>query len=36
MPNTSGVNARVSPGELAEHLRAAAALADGAPAPSAP
>ena len=36
MPNTSGVNARVMPGELAEHLRAAAALADAGPAPPAP
>ena len=28
MPNTSGLNARVPPAELAEHLRAAARLAD--------
>jgi TDG/mug DNA glycosylase family protein len=28
MPNTSGLNARVPPAELAEHLRAAAALAE--------
>jgi TDG/mug DNA glycosylase family protein len=29
MPNTSGLNARVPPSELAAHLRAAARLADG-------
>ncbi len=29
MPSTSGLNARVTPAELAGHLRAAAALADG-------
>jgi TDG/mug DNA glycosylase family protein len=29
MPSTSGLNARVPPAALAEHLRAAAALADG-------
>jgi len=29
MPSTSGLNARVPPAELADHLRAAAALADG-------
>jgi TDG/mug DNA glycosylase family protein len=28
MPNTSGLNARIPPAELADHLRAAAALAD--------
>ena len=28
MPSTSGLNARVPPTELADHLRAAAALAD--------
>jgi double-stranded uracil-DNA glycosylase len=31
MPSTSGLNARVPPTELAEHLRAAAALADTRP-----
>ena len=30
MPSTSGLNARVPPAELADHLRAAADLADGA------
>jgi TDG/mug DNA glycosylase family protein len=30
MPSTSGLNARTPPGELADHLRAAAALADAA------
>jgi TDG/mug DNA glycosylase family protein len=29
MPNTSGVNAHATPAVLADHLRAAAALADG-------
>ena len=29
MPNTSGLNAHCTPGEFRDHLRAAAALADG-------